>query len=403
MYGQREDYYKALGLDRGASIHEVKTAYRKLARMYHHDSPVVKKALAACKSAKEKENLKSEMDEKFSKISAAHNVLSNEDTKRRYDNGEDLEDGMMGGAGGFADIFDGMFGGFGPGSQRPRKCKSEVKKVLITLEEVVTGKQCKYKIPKRAVCLKCNAIGSASSEKCSRCGGQGVYMEKTQMGGTILCRKATCSSCRGEGYIRRGPSCGDCGGSGYIQQSNIVEVKIPPGVMDGHKIVYEKMGDEEKDLLPGDVVFVVSIKPHPRFARLNGAHLYTETEVPLHKLLSGECTSVETLGGTVNVSLPKVAKIDLGEDLLTVSGQGLPVASGHGRGNLYVRIIVKFPPKVDLRKMREAFGVEEEECREEDAIGKFVSKKELERTVEEEHEREHGEEEPRETRRCTTV
>lgn len=405
MYRQeREDYYALLGLAQGASVQDVKSAYRRLAKQYHVDSPAAKKALAQCRTDEEREKLKAEMNGKFTKISTAHSILSDEDKKRRYDNGEDVEGRDEHGAD-FSDVFD-FFGGFGSSRRQQRKCRPRVEKILVTLNDVLRGKKCKYKIPRKTLCSACNAFGSAGSEACKACRGQGTRMEETRMGGTILCRETTCYKCKGAGFIKNGPPCQKCEGRGHLQESTIVEFEIPQGVPEGHKVVYEGMGDQERGLVPGDVVFVVCVKPHPKYTRLNEVHLYTEMEVPLHRLLSGSPIPVGAIDERViHVELPRLQGRDLGSDLLMVPEEGLPSVHRHkSRGNLYVRVLIAFPARIDVAKMREAFYVTEAEGPAADAVpAEFVRRQDVERIVEEEEHEEQQAHGRGSARQCSTV
>ena len=117
---KEKDYYKILGVARDATDKEIKKAYRKLALQWHPD--------------KHTEN-KEEAEEKFREIAEAYEVLSNEESRARYDRGEDISEqanharnnpfegfqfnfggGFPGGFGGFGG-FPGGFGGFGGGNQ----------------------------------------------------------------------------------------------------------------------------------------------------------------------------------------------------------------------------------------------------------------------------------------------
>ena len=100
------DYYEILGVYRNASKEDLKQAYRRLARKYHPD---VNKEPGA--------------EERFKEINRAYEVLSEPETRGRYDQfGEagvsgagGFNYGDMGDMGGFADIFETIFGGFGGG------------------------------------------------------------------------------------------------------------------------------------------------------------------------------------------------------------------------------------------------------------------------------------------------
>ena len=103
---ERPDYYKVLGVGKGASDDEIKKAYRKLARKYHPD-----------RNAGDKK-----AEERFKEISQAHDVLSDPDKRKAYDRGTGPFGGFTGGgfdpssfSGGFGDILSDLFGRGGGG------------------------------------------------------------------------------------------------------------------------------------------------------------------------------------------------------------------------------------------------------------------------------------------------
>src|ERR1700689_5356827 len=99
---ERQDYYKVLGVGKGASDEEIKKSYRKLARQYHPDrNPGDKQA-----------------EERFKEISQAHDVLSDPEKRKAYDRGQGPLGGFGAGnfdpssfSGGFGDILSNLFGG----------------------------------------------------------------------------------------------------------------------------------------------------------------------------------------------------------------------------------------------------------------------------------------------------
>ncbi|KAK7112781.1 dnaJ homolog subfamily C member 7-like [Littorina saxatilis] len=101
---KRKDYYKILGVKKGASEDEIKKAYKKRALIHHPD----RHAHATKEEQKEEEK-------KFKELGEAYSVLSDSKKRARYDNGQDLED-MADGGHGFGDvdpnqIFQAFFGG----------------------------------------------------------------------------------------------------------------------------------------------------------------------------------------------------------------------------------------------------------------------------------------------------
>jgi len=105
---KRKDYYKILGVKKTATKREIKKAYRKLAQIYHPDKY-------------HGDMSKEQVEHKMSELNEAYEVLSDDETRERYDNGEDPNDPNGGGPGGnpFADFGFGGFGGFPFGNGGP--------------------------------------------------------------------------------------------------------------------------------------------------------------------------------------------------------------------------------------------------------------------------------------------
>src|SRR5947209_15451704 len=179
----RPDYYKVLGVGKGASEEEIKKAYRKLARQYHPDrNPGDKKA-----------------EERFKEISQAHDVLSDAEKRKAYDRGSGPFGGfnMPGGfdpssvAGGFGDILSNLFGGgAGAGAGRAgggrggRSAQARGRdletEVSLTFDQAVGGTQVPLAVPTSQPCPTCNGSGAkpgTSPKVCPKCGGRGVESE----------------------------------------------------------------------------------------------------------------------------------------------------------------------------------------------------------------------------------
>lgn len=78
---QRKDYYKILGIERNASVDDIKKAYRKRALIHHPD-----------RHANATDNEKKEQEKKFKELGEAYSVLSDQKKKARYDSGQDMDD-----------------------------------------------------------------------------------------------------------------------------------------------------------------------------------------------------------------------------------------------------------------------------------------------------------------------
>ncbi|OAG31574.1 hypothetical protein NEDG_00049 [Nematocida displodere] len=366
----RLGYYKTLNVSTSASQRDIKVAYNKLAREYHADAPTVIGALKACKTTEEKEALKKEMNEKFSTITNAYDVLSNEEKRRKYDTGEDETQF------GFDDsIFSSFFGG--QGHSRQRQCQPRAEHLELTLLDVINGKQAKYKVGKRATCKKCEGSGYPSRKECSKCQGAGVYAELINMGGMRLQREVSCSPCRGNGYTATGPACSECAGKGSSTIHNIVEVSVPKGACDGDQLRFEGYGDEAPGMVTGDFVFVVKVKKDPNFIRLTNEHLCTVIKVPLADLVALKPLTIKTVDQRViSVGMPELTNIDLGEELLRVPSEGLPTKKGY-TGDLFIRIIPVFPGASKIAAFAEEVGKFTPAAHPEALPSKFVKKKKI--------------------------
>ena len=220
------DYYKLLGVERGASSTEIKKAYRKLAVKYHPDkNPGDKLA-----------------EEKFKKISDAYNTLGNESKRGAYDNPNP-----------FGDIFN-QFSGF-PGfggmndSRRkqqdfPIKGKDIRLKIVVSFSTLLFGGTETFNISYDSPCKTCKATGATEFETCSECKGQGVFLRKQRVGNMMTMVHEPCNKCGGRGKKALN-KCPECDGAGHINvKDKKVTVVIEPKTRDGYvqRLVREGVG-----------------------------------------------------------------------------------------------------------------------------------------------------------------
>jgi DnaJ-class molecular chaperone len=175
---EKRDYYEVLGVQRGASEDEIKSAYRRLAKKYHPDlNPGDKSA-----------------EEKLKEVNEAYEVLSNSDKKARYDQygqaGVDPNfgagQGFSGGNvdfGDFGDIFSNLgdiFGFGGGGSSRrngPSRGRDIDIRLTLTFEEAAMGCKKQIDAPRVEPCASCGGTGAKKGthpETCPQCGGTGT-------------------------------------------------------------------------------------------------------------------------------------------------------------------------------------------------------------------------------------
>lgn len=280
-FAMAQDYYKELGVPRGADDKQIKAAYRRLARRFHPDVNIG--------------DADGKAESRFKRVNEAYQVLS--DTKKRSDYDEFGDDwkhaeqmrtagaggfrfgGTRGRRSGFGDIGLGdLFGGGGFetvfGGSRRQSLRTNAQ---ITLEEAYAG-------AKRTITIQ-------GSSTCRICSGTGVD-------GTVLCP--------------------DCGGSGVSTQPRVLEVTIPKGSASGDKIRVRP-----DDLT--EVTIEIDVRDHRVFTR-KGDELTTEATVSyLDALLGGE-VEVQTMTGKVALRVPEGT---VEGRSFRLKGKGMP---RHGRG-----------------------------------------------------------------------
>lgn len=353
---EKRDYYEVLGVAKTASADEIKKAYRKKAIQYHPD-----------KNPEDKE-----AEEKFKEAAEAYDVLSNPDKRARYD--QFGHAGMSGAAGGggfegfgqgmsmddifsmFGDIFGGRGGGFSGGfgfgggggrtSQRKFRGADLRVKVKLSLKDVATGVEKKFKLKKYVTCTHCHgtgAEGDGGTETCPTCHGTGSVTRTQQSIFGMVQSQSVCPQCNGEGKIIKN-KCKHCSGEGIVYGEEVVEVKIPAGVAEGMQISVNGKGNAGKhNGVPGDLLVVVEEESHPDLIRDESDLIYNLLlSVPTAAL--GGTVEIPTIDGKVKV------KIEPGTQpgkVLRLRGKGLPSVNSYGyntgTGDLLVNVSVYIP------------------------------------------------------------
>jgi len=355
-----KDYYKILGINKGANEEEIKKAFRRLAHKYHPD-----------KGGDEK---------KFKEINEAYQVLSNKEKRSQYDRFGRVFEGAAGpgfgagfgwpfdftqeepfgevkfdfGGGDFgdlSDIFDAFFEGLGVRQKRRTYRRGTDIQIVqeIALEEVFQGteKKINYRVAVR--CGKCNSLGhdsKAGFDKCEVCAGQGEIKETRQSFFGNFVQVKTCSQCFGTGQIPK-KICETCRGSGKVVAERTITVEIRPGISDGQIIKIQSAGEAgEHGTKEGDLYVRIKIKPHPVFKR-QGDDLIIKKEVNLIDLLLEKKIEIPTISsGKLKVEIP--ADFDLKSNL-RISGEGMPRFGSYGRGDLIVELTIKTLKKLSAK------------------------------------------------------
>jgi molecular chaperone DnaJ len=204
----KRDYYEVLGVQRGASEAELKSAFRKLAKDYHPDKNAGDKVA----------------EQKFKELGEAYEALKDPQKRAAYDQfGHAAFENGRGGAGGpggfgpdfassMSDIFDDLFGEFmggrrgAPGRQRTgRERGSDLRyNMEVSLTDAYAGKTAQIRVPTSVGCETCQGTGAKPGSKptsCSTCGGHG----KVRAAQGFFTIERTCPTCHGRGdHLRSG-------------------------------------------------------------------------------------------------------------------------------------------------------------------------------------------------------
>jgi DnaJ-class molecular chaperone len=272
------DPYSILGLDRTASPEDIKKAYRKLAVKHHPD--------------------KGGDQEKFKEISAAYEILSDEQKKANYDQFGNAEGPHMGGGQmpDMSDFFKNMFGQVQ--TSGPKKCNDIQHVITITLDDAFKGVTKKLKINLDHPCYSCQ-------QKCQHCQGQGFNV--IQMGPFGMQKQ--CPMCDAIGVMSKG--CPACNFKQVIDQSDIIQFTISKGVQTGEHILVSGKGEQPRKQgdIPGNLIVVINVKHHQFFQR-EGNHLIFTTKISFDDSVHGATITIPHFGGEMNIDTAYFGIID---------------------------------------------------------------------------------------------
>ena len=352
--------YETLGVERGASVEEIRKAYKTLAREKHPD--------------------RGGNAEEFKAIQQAHEVLCDEGKRRMYDmtGSVDGEAGgppdmgmaaggipfsFMGGMGPFGmpgvafdigSMFGGIFGGGGgpggPQRRRPGKAPNKHSDIGLRLSDFYNGRELKLKFNQSRKCGTCAGTGAEKSEACGPCGGRGVRMMTRMIGPGMMAQSTgPCDVCSGEGR-RVMKQCMNCHGKRFLEREKELSVQIKPGMHDGQTLLFAGECSETADYEePGDVVLTLRRADAPAEGaeggwEWRGSDLYTKVRVSFGEAIlgfrreigehpSGTPLIVEWRGGPITHLT-----------VLEAEGKGMPRKEVPGTfGKAFVQVLVSAP------------------------------------------------------------
>ena len=293
-----QDPYQELGVSRTASADEIRRAFRKLAKQFHPDQNPNDKAA----------------EERFKRVSAAFDVIGDEEKRKKFDRGEidaDGHDTMRGFRPGGA----GSRGGAGPGADFGGGAEFEGVDLNDILGEMF------------------GARGGA------RGGGFGGFSSKGQ---DVRAQVEISIEDAVKGARRRIA----------FSDGRTIEVTIPKGASDGQVLRLKGQGTPGR-AGPGDALIELTIAPHPVFRR-EGDALAMDVPISVPDAVLGGKVEAPTPEGPVTLTVPKGSNSGA---VLRLKGRGLASGAGSRRGDLLARLVVTLPDKPDaeLEKFAEAW------------------------------------------------
>src|SRR5689334_7676705 len=344
----KRDYYEVLGVGRDCDDQSLKASYRKLALAHHPDrNPGDKHA-----------------EEKFKEAAEAYSVLSDPQKRAAYDRfGHQGVASAAGGgfdASGFpdlSDILNEMFGFgdvFNSGSRQQRRSRPQRGEDLrydleISFEDSMRGLAVDIQVPRMEECGRCKGKGAEPDDgvvTCPMCRGRGevIYQQ------AFLSVRRTCTQCGGRGQIIRRP-CKECRGQGYQRRERKLKVNIPAGVDNGTRLRLSGEGQPGVNGgPPGDLYVVVAVKEHPIFER-QAYDLHCTVPINVSQAALGTDVDLLTFDGLQTVKIPEGTQAG---SRVKLRGLGVPHLQSNGRGDLFVQVNVKVPPKL-TREQKKLF------------------------------------------------
>jgi molecular chaperone DnaJ len=361
----KKDYYEILGIQKGATLQDVKKAYRSAALKHHPDRVPAEQ--------------KKEAEEKFKEISEAYGVLSDPKKRETYDQyghagidqnytAEDIFRGAdfnsIFGENGIGDILGNLFGdgGFevfggggrgrrGSGSRRAQRGRDIQYEADVSLEAAYAGIKKEIKVPRYEYCPECQGTGAKNGKamkSCSTCNGQGQVFVSSG----FFRMAQTCTQCGGRGQIIT-EVCPACQGNGAIRVTRKIDVSIPAGVDNSSRLRVSGEGEVGKGGA-GDLYVYIHVLPHDIFQR-EGNDLHMHLLVSFVKAALGGEVIVSTLGGNVAMKIPTGTQSG---KIFRLKGKGMPDVHGGGHGDLYAHVMIQVPKNLNAeqKKLLEEFA-----------------------------------------------
>jgi molecular chaperone DnaJ len=340
------DFYVILGVERGATVADLKRAYKRLARKYHPDINPGDRLAAA----------------QFRQIAEAYETLSDAQRRQQYDRtGQrreaDAGDQTFGFEGFdftisvhgndaptfgdlFADVLHQRHAGRAQGAAE--RGVDLHQSIALEFEEAIHGAQRTITVTRQEYCTTCRGVGQlhVTPSPCVHCHGSGAI--KSTRGHMVFSKP--CLHCGGSGQQRQ-TRCPACGGDQVQARTESMAIVVPAGLADGARIRVPGKGHVGRNGgEAGDLYIDVAVRPHPLFAR-DGDDLHVIVPVAVHEAALGAKIDVPSPDGPARVRVPPGTQSG---QRFRVRERGMPSRDGH-RGDLIVEVQLVLPKMLDER------------------------------------------------------
>jgi len=294
------DPYKTLGVTQSSTADEIKSAYRKLAKKLHPDVNPGRK----------------DIEQKFKEVTAAYDLLSDPEKRKRYDRGEVDNQGNERGWGGSPG--GDPFGGSSNWRTRARGAGA------------------------RADADPFAGFGSAEDIFAEFMGGGRNKRQRASTKGADVTYALSILFVEAALGAKRRVT---------LESGKTIDVTIPPGTSEGHKLRLRGQG-QGGAAGAGDAIIEIHVEPHPFFTRKEN-DIYLEVPISLPEAVLGASIKVPILDGHVTVKVPKGANSG---SSLRLKGKGIPSGSTHGDMFVKLKIVLPEPMPEDLMNAMEKWA-----------------------------------------------
>src|SRR5262245_1066001 len=337
------DFYVLLGVERSASLNDIKRAYKRLARKFHPDiNPGDRLA-----------------ETQFRQIAEAYETLSDPDRRRRYDSvgapaqapdaavfgfeGFDFSVSVGGrDASTFGDLFGDLF--------QPRAAAAGADRgadlhhtITLPFDQALRGGQQAVTVTRQEHCRTCKGVGhlATAETRCPLCQGTGIV--KSARGHMVFSR--ACTNCSGSGRLATA-LCPTCGGQQVAMRTESLQVNVPAGLADGARIRVPGKGHAGPNGgAYGDLYLSVHVEPHPLFRR-EGDDVHLSVPIAIHEAALGAKIDVPAPDGTARVRVPPGTQSG---QRFRLRERGIASPRDGRRGDLIVEVRLVLPKLLDER------------------------------------------------------